>query len=94
MDEFGRVGLAGGDGSVCKDAEVGTCGRTARNKESWLSGRKHLTANEAIGNDSGVRISHSPQMVSRMAREKPIGKTGINDVKEDASVVGHKVSGS
>ena len=28
--------------------------------ESWLSGRKHLTANEAYGNVSGVRISHSP----------------------------------
>ena len=40
------------------------CNRDARDeaKESWLSGRKHLTANEAIGNDSGVRISHSPQM--------------------------------
>ena len=34
------------------------------------------------------------ELVSRMAREKPIGKTGINDVKEDASVVGRKASGS
>lgn len=29
--------------------------------ESWLSGRKHLTANEAYGNVSEVRILHSPQ---------------------------------
>ena len=34
------------------------------------------------------------KLVSRMALEKPIGETGINDVKEDASVVGRKVSGS
>ena len=31
--------------------------------ESWLSGRKHLTANEAIGNGSEVRILHSPQQI-------------------------------
>ena len=34
------------------------------------------------------------KLVSRMALEKPIGETGINDVKEDASVVGRKASGS
>ena len=34
--------------------------------EGWLSGRKHLTANEAIGNDSGVRIPHLPRSESRV----------------------------
>lgn len=29
--------------------------------EGWLSGRKHLTANEAVRNGTGVRISHLPQ---------------------------------
>ena len=28
--------------------------------EGWLSGRKHLTANEAVRNGTGVRISHLP----------------------------------
>ena len=35
--------------------------RNERNQESWLSGRKHCTANATVRNGSEVRILHSPQ---------------------------------
>ncbi len=38
--------------------------------EGWLSGRKHLTANEAVRNGTGVRISHLPLNITEApARE-------------------------
>lgn len=35
--------------------------KCTKKKEGWLSGQKHLTANEAVRNGTGVRISHLPQ---------------------------------
>ena len=41
--------------------------------EGWLSGRKHLTANEAVRNGTGVRISHLP----RNGIERDLKKDGV-----------------
>lgn len=42
--------------------------------EGWLSGRKHLTANEAVRNGTGVRISHLPQTPRDVQRAIPVSR--------------------
>ena len=42
--------------------------------EGWLSGRKHLTANEAVRNGTGVRISHLPQTPRVVQRANPVSR--------------------
>ena len=43
-------------------------------KEGWLSGRKHLTANEAVRNGTGVRIPHLPQTPRDVQRAIPVSR--------------------
>ena len=48
--------------------------------EGWLSGRKHLTANEAVRNGTGVRISHLPQNSMRqLYKDRAKGRRVMTD---------------
>ena len=48
-----------------------------RELEGWLSGLKHLTANEAVRNGTGVRISHLPQTPRDVQRAIPASRLNI-----------------
>ena len=62
--------------------------------EGWLSGRKHLTANEAVRNGTGVRISHLPLNITEAPARELRDEISIGTQKRHGEAAAHRWCGA